>query len=80
VRVRASSVNIADWYTVTGRPWVMRPTTGLRQPREHRLGVDYAGTVEAVGNGVSDFAEGERLVRARRRDGRGRDHRAAGAP
>jgi len=59
VRIRASSVNIADWYGVTGRPWVTRPTRGLRRPKELRLGIDYAGTVEAVGKGVSEFAEGD---------------------
>ena len=25
VRVRAASVNIAEWYAVTGRPWIARP-------------------------------------------------------
>ena len=49
VRVRAASTNIADWYAVTGRPKIARFTTGLRRPKELRLGVDYAGVVEAVG-------------------------------
>ena len=55
VRVRASSVNIAEWYGVTGRPWIARPTTGLRGPKDIRLGVDFAGIVESVGKDVTDF-------------------------
>ena len=29
VRVRATSVNIAEWYAVTGRPWVARRRRGF---------------------------------------------------
>ena len=36
VRVRAASLNVADWYAVTGRPWVARATTGLRGPTERQ--------------------------------------------
>lgn len=65
VRVRAAGLNIADWYGVTGRPLLARPTTGLRRPREMRLGVDYAGIVEAVGSGVADFAPGDEVFGGR---------------
>jgi len=47
VRVRAASVNPLD-LTIRG-PWLLRPVFGLRKPKDTRLGVDYAGTVEAVG-------------------------------
>jgi NADPH:quinone reductase-like Zn-dependent oxidoreductase len=47
VRVRAASVNPLD-LTIRG-PWLMRPILGLRKPKDTRLGVDYSGTVEAVG-------------------------------
>jgi NADPH:quinone reductase-like Zn-dependent oxidoreductase len=59
VRVRAASINIADWYGVTGRPRVGRVAMGLLKPKETRLGVDYAGTVEAVGESVSEFRPGD---------------------
>ena len=59
VRVRATSVNIAEWYTVTGRPWIARATTGLRRPKDVRMGVDFAGTVEAVGKDVTQFRPGD---------------------
>jgi NADPH:quinone reductase-like Zn-dependent oxidoreductase len=65
VQIRASSVNISQWYDVTGRPWIARATTGLRRPKEIRLGVDYAGVVEAVGRDVSGFAPGDEVFGGR---------------
>lgn len=60
VRVRAASLNQVDWYEVTGTPWIARPMTGLRRPRGSRLtGHDFAGTVEAVGNDVTDLQPGD---------------------
>jgi D-arabinose 1-dehydrogenase-like Zn-dependent alcohol dehydrogenase len=50
VRVRAASINPYDWHFVEGTPYVMRAMgVGLRKPKDTRLGVDFAGTVEAVG-------------------------------
>ncbi len=49
VRVRAASVNPADLYSVVGRPWVGRAQMGILRPRQRALGVDFAGTAEAVG-------------------------------
>ena len=61
VRVRAASVNRADWYSLTGRPYVARPTEGLRRPKDSRLGVDFAGVVEAVGKDVTTFRPGDEV-------------------
>ncbi len=47
VRVRAASVNPLD-LTIRGL-WLLRPISGMRKPKDTRVGVDYAGTVEAVG-------------------------------
>src|SRR5437588_92773 len=33
VRVRAASVNPADWYPMRGKPYFMRLFTGLRRPK-----------------------------------------------
>ncbi|HMJ00395.1 MAG TPA: NAD(P)-dependent alcohol dehydrogenase [Gaiellaceae bacterium] len=60
VRVRAASLNQVDWYDVTGTPWIARPMTGLRGPKDSRLvGRDFAGTVEAVGKDVTDLQPGD---------------------
>ena len=54
VKVRAASVNPYDWHFVEGTPKIMRAMgVGLRKPKDTRLGVDFAGTVEAVGKNVT---------------------------
>jgi NADPH:quinone reductase-like Zn-dependent oxidoreductase len=65
VRVRAASVNPADWYGVTGRPYVGRVSMGLRKPKTDRVGTDFAGTVEAVGKGVTHVQPGDEVFGAR---------------
>src|ERR1041385_6657731 len=59
VKVRAASLNPLD-LTIRG-PWLIRPLIGLRKPKDTRLGVDYAGTVEAVGNNVTSFKPGDEV-------------------
>ena len=61
VRVRTASINPLDWYTMTGTPYVGRVQSGLRKPKSNRLGVDFAGTVEAVGKNVTDFRPGDEV-------------------
>jgi NADPH:quinone reductase-like Zn-dependent oxidoreductase len=65
VRIRAASVNIADWYAVTGRPLIARGSMGLRGPKETRIGVDYSGVIEAVGGDVTDFEAGDEVFGGR---------------
>src|SRR5215213_7127858 len=66
VRVRAASLNQVDWYDVTGQPWIARPMTGLRGPKGSRFtGRDFAGTVEAVGDGVTDLHPGDDVFGAK---------------
>ncbi|MDQ3121248.1 MAG: NAD(P)-dependent alcohol dehydrogenase [Actinomycetota bacterium] len=65
VRVRAASLNMADWYGVMGRPYVGRTQMGLRKPKTNRLGVDYAGVVEAVGENVTEFRPGDEVFGGR---------------
>jgi NADPH:quinone reductase-like Zn-dependent oxidoreductase len=59
VRVRAASVNPLDWHFMLGKPLFMRAMAGLRKPEDTRLGVDYSGTVEAVGKNVTRFKPGD---------------------
>ena len=60
VRVRAASVNRADWYELVG-PLIARPGTGLRKPKSAGVGTDFAGTVEAVGSTVTQFEPGDEV-------------------
>ncbi len=59
VKVRAASLNPLD-LTIRG-PLLLRPLFGLRKPKDTRLGVDYSGTVEAVGKNVSNFKPGDEV-------------------
>jgi NADPH:quinone reductase-like Zn-dependent oxidoreductase len=61
VKVRAASVNAADWHVLRGKPLFSRATLGLLRPRRQVLGVDIAGQVEAVGSGVTRFQPGDEV-------------------
>jgi NADPH:quinone reductase-like Zn-dependent oxidoreductase len=61
VKVRAAALNPVDWHFVRGAPFVIRlATRGLTKPApQRRVGCDYAGTVEAIGAGVTGFVVGD---------------------
>jgi NADPH:quinone reductase-like Zn-dependent oxidoreductase len=65
VKVRAASVNPLDWHDVRGTPYMMRKEAGFGAPKEPRLGVDFAGTVEAVGKTVTRFHPGDAVFGGR---------------
>src|SRR5512136_2281626 len=64
VRVRAAAVNPPDWAGVHGVPYIVRTAFGLRRPRIGVRGTDMAGTVEAVGDGVTSLAVGDEVFGA----------------
>jgi NADPH:quinone reductase-like Zn-dependent oxidoreductase len=64
VKVHASSVNPAEWYTVTGL-FLARIGGGLFKPKDTRLGTDFAGVVESVGKNVTQFKPGDKVFGAR---------------
>ncbi len=59
VKVSAASVNPLDWHYMRGEPYFMRAMSGIGTPKDIRLGVDFAGTVEAVGKNVKSFKPGD---------------------
>ncbi len=59
VKVKAAAVNPLDWHYMRGSPYLMRLASGLGSPDETRLGVDFAGTVTAVGADVTRFKPGD---------------------
>jgi NADPH:quinone reductase-like Zn-dependent oxidoreductase len=62
VKVHAVSVNPYDWHFIEGTPKFMRAMIGgLRKPKEIRLGVDFAGTVEGVGKNVTQYKPGDEV-------------------
>lgn len=65
IRVRAASVNPHDVHSLRGKPYILRIQTGLRKPKNTRLGVDVAGQVEAVGRNVTEFQPGDEVFGVR---------------
>ena len=61
IEVRAASVNPVDWHFIRGTPYILRTMTGLRKPKDKRLGVDVAGQVEAVGRNVTQLKPGDEV-------------------
>ena len=61
VRVHASAVNDWDWSIVRGRPYLYRLMFGLTKPRTRVLGMEVAGTVEALGDSATRFTPGQRV-------------------
>ena len=62
VRVRAASVNPADWRFMRGLPYLVRMINGLRKPRKATvLASDMAGQVEAAGKNVTRFRPGDQV-------------------
>jgi NADPH:quinone reductase-like Zn-dependent oxidoreductase len=62
VRVRAASVNRADLDGLKPKPGFMRLFMGIRAPRNHEVGIDAAGVVEAIGPDVTRFEPGDEVM------------------
>ena len=66
VRIKASSLNPADYYTFRGSPFFARLIGGgLLKPKQKVVGTDLAGTVESVGQDVTQFRPGDEVFGAR---------------
>src|ERR1700694_1166266 len=62
VKIHAASANPLDWHLMRGKPFLARTGgNGLRKPKDPRLGADFAGRVEAVGNNVTQFQPGDEV-------------------
>jgi NADPH:quinone reductase-like Zn-dependent oxidoreductase len=63
IRVRAASVNPVD-RLFEGTSYPVRLMTGLRKPKDTRVGTDVAGQAEAVGRNVTQFKPGDEVFGA----------------
>lgn len=61
VKVQAASVNPLDWHYMEGTPYFIRAGLGFGRPESPRLGIDFAGTVAAVGKQVRRFKAGDEV-------------------
>jgi NADPH:quinone reductase-like Zn-dependent oxidoreductase len=61
LRVHAAGVERGAWHMMTGRPYLGRLAFGLRTPRNPVLGIEVAGTVDAVGAAAGKFTVGDEV-------------------
>ena len=62
VKVRAASVNYADWAFVRGEPFLVRLMgAGLLKPNKAILGADITGQIEVVGKNAKQFQPGDEV-------------------
>jgi NADPH:quinone reductase-like Zn-dependent oxidoreductase len=65
VKIHAASVNPLDWHYMRGAPYLMRLMSGIGEPTNQTMGVDFSGVVEAVGKNVSKFKVGDSVFGGR---------------
>jgi NADPH:quinone reductase-like Zn-dependent oxidoreductase len=65
VRVHAASINPVDGHLMRGNIPMRFLGAGLRKPKNTRFGTDFAGSVEAIGNDVTNFKSGDEVFGAK---------------
>jgi NADPH:quinone reductase-like Zn-dependent oxidoreductase len=61
VRIHATTVNRTDCGWRSAKPFFARVFIGLIRPKRTTLGMEFAGEVEAVGAGVTEFMPGDEV-------------------
>ena len=62
VRVKAASLAAGEYFGMRGRPFPIRFYVGFPKPKPNFVvGIDFAGVVESVGEGVSNFRPGDEV-------------------
>ena len=59
VRVKASGLAKGIWLITHGLPYIARPLYGMRTPKQRIAGLQFAGTITALGESVDGFAVGD---------------------
>ena len=61
IKVHDAALNPLDWHYMHGTPYLVRLQSGLGRPKFTGIGVDFSGTVEAVGPDVKQFKVGDEI-------------------
>jgi NADPH:quinone reductase-like Zn-dependent oxidoreductase len=64
IRIRAAALNPLDWRMMRGKPYLLRFLAGVSESKVKRPGVDFAGVVEAAGNKVTQWKQGDEVFGA----------------
>jgi NADPH:quinone reductase-like Zn-dependent oxidoreductase len=71
VKVHAAAINAGNMFSVRGKPFIARMSSGLLKPKYLNPGSDVAGRVEAVGRDVTEFMPGDEVFGDNSRGGFG---------
>ncbi len=61
IKINAAAINQGDYYSLTGKPFMVHLTDGLFKPKDKILGMDVAGRIEAVGRNVKQFQSSDEV-------------------
>ena len=61
IKVRATTVNRTDCANLTAKPFIMRFSLGLFNPKKKIMGTEFAGDIEAAGKAVTSFKVGDKV-------------------
>jgi NADPH:quinone reductase-like Zn-dependent oxidoreductase len=59
VQVQAVGIAKGTWLMTKGLPYIARPMYGFRTPKQHIAGLQFAGTIAAVGSAVTTVSVGD---------------------
>jgi NADPH:quinone reductase-like Zn-dependent oxidoreductase len=59
IKVHDAALNPLDWHMMRGSPYILRLQLGMGAPKRDWIGLDFSGTVEAVGARVRKFKVGD---------------------
>lgn len=59
IKVVAASANPLDWHLMRADPFLVRLSNGFFRPKQHSIGADIAGVIEAVGKDIKEFKVGD---------------------
>ncbi len=62
VKIKAISINPAEWHALRATLFIVRLSTGLRKPKNQILGGDISGEITAVGSAVKNFKVGDQIL------------------
>lgn len=61
IKVHATAISPLDWRLVRATPFLARLENGLFKPKNHLLGAEIAGHIEAIGKNVKKFKVGDEV-------------------
>ena len=62
IKVKAISLNPAEWHIMRGSIWMIRLVAGFTKPRNPVMGADISGVVEAVGKKIKTYQIGDPVL------------------